>query len=199
MAVNVSPLDMKKCGYCGVRKPTTHEYFYANSGRSTGLDSTCKVCAKNRAYQWYRDNKERGKASRQHWHETNRKRANARNAKRRIEYPEKVKAEIKDWITKNPEKFYAIQRNYRNRKLGASGMHTGDDIKQLFVEQRGLCAGCKILLVKYEVDHIMPLSLGGSNDKANLQLLCKPCNLSKGHKHPTIWNARIMKEQCHGS
>ena len=36
----------------------------------------------------------------------------------------------------------------------------------------------------YHVDHIQPLALGGSNDKANLQLLCPTCNLRKSAKHP---------------
>ena len=30
------------------------------------------------------------------------------------------------------------------------------------------------------IDHIVPLSRGGSNDDDNIQLLCLPCNLSKG-------------------
>jgi len=30
-----------------------------------------------------------------------------------------------------------------------------------------------------EIDHIKPLSRGGSNDLVNLQILCKPCNRKK--------------------
>jgi 5-methylcytosine-specific restriction endonuclease McrA len=30
------------------------------------------------------------------------------------------------------------------------------------------------------VDHVMPLSMGGTNDIANIQPLCHACNASKG-------------------
>ena len=35
---------------------------------------------------------------------------------------------------------------------------------------------------KLEIDHIHPVSKGGSDDFENLQLLCKSCNISKSDK-----------------
>lgn len=42
------------------------------------------------------------------------------------------------------------------------------------------------------IDHVMPLRLGGSNYIENIQLLCRPCNLSKGSKHPAVWLAAML-------
>ena len=44
----------------------------------------------------------------------------------------------------------------------------------------GCCASCKKEINKvFDIDHIIPLSEGGSNDCENLQVLCKPCHFEK--------------------
>lgn len=56
-------------------------------------------------------------------------------------------------------------------------VHVLDEIYQ---RQNGRCACCAIKLESHEVDHIVPFAYGGGNERANLQLLCRPCNRSKG-------------------
>lgn len=52
---------------------------------------------------------------------------------------------------------------------------------------RGKCAKCgKNLILEleddYHIDHIVSLSIGGTNDLSNLQLFCKDCNSSKSNR-----------------
>jgi HNH endonuclease len=52
---------------------------------------------------------------------------------------------------------------------------------RLFVWQRdkGRCVKCGSQQ-RLEFDHIIPISSGGSNTERDIQLLCEPCNRSKG-------------------
>jgi hypothetical protein len=52
--------------------------------------------------------------------------------------------------------------------------------REIFNEQCGKCADCnEDLGDKYELDHIQPLSGGGTNDRDNLEFLCKACHVEK--------------------
>jgi 5-methylcytosine-specific restriction endonuclease McrA len=71
----------------------------------------------------------------------------------------------------------------RSLKLGVKGYFTRKTIENLYCKQRGRCACCGFLLNgDFEIDHITPLSRGGSNYPSNLQLLKPLCNKLKGSK-----------------
>lgn len=44
------------------------------------------------------------------------------------------------------------------------------------------CVCCGSTATPLDVDHIVPASLGGSDDLGNLQTLCRGCNTKKGKK-----------------
>jgi hypothetical protein len=55
-----------------------------------------------------------------------------------------------------------------------------DDVKTaVWRRDEGRCVRCG-RAESLEFDHVIPLSMGGSNTARNLQLLCEPCNRAKG-------------------
>lgn len=98
------------------------------------------------------------------------------------------KAVIK-WRKNNPEARKSICHSYRARERNSEGRYTSQYIDKLLSKQNNRCIGCRISfnLIKYTVDHIKPLSRGGSNWPDNIQLLCGPCNDSKGVKFMCEW------------
>jgi 5-methylcytosine-specific restriction endonuclease McrA len=68
---------------------------------------------------------------------------------------------------------------YRARKAGQNDRFTAEELHRLFSQAEGICPACG-RQAKLTVDHIVPLSGGGSNGVANLQAICARCNFRKG-------------------
>jgi len=112
---------------------------------------------------------------------------------------ERKSSVAKDYYQKNKERLLAKQKEYYNnnkilwtlkahkRRANGLGYITVSTIKDLKEKQKGKCAACFKKLNKYHIDHIVPLSKKGTNDKSNLQLLCAPCNLEKHAKDPIVF------------
>ena len=74
---------------------------------------------------------------------------------------------------------------------------TYQEMKDILIEMFGpRCWGCDYVAENtrshpasrfLELDHIDPVSSGGSNDLTNRALLCRPCNADKSDDHTLIW------------
>lgn len=116
-----------------------------------------------------------------------------RRKKYHKENKEKRNLQKKEWYEKNKDKAIQYRKDRkdiyaahaRNRRAKYQEKHTIEDIEFLLKAQSFKCIYCKkSVKKKYHVDHIVPIALGGSNKRENLQILCPPCNLSKNKKHP---------------
>lgn len=131
--------------------------------------SADKYRAKTRA--WRAHNRQRALENCRKWREANRD--------KRIEY-------MKQWRLENPLASHVSNSKRRARLLEAGGSYTEQDVIEILHLQKRRCAYCKTKLDgKFHVDHVIPISKGGSNGRNNLQICCPTCNLRKHAKDPT--------------
>lgn len=172
-----------KCKQCSAKYEEDNSERIAERKRRYYQGKRQKIIEAQAAYR--AENKPKIAARMVAYYSENKEAYSERGKKRRVENPEAVSANM---------------RAARARKKAAEGTHSGADVRSIYLAQRGLCANCRSKLFKsgpnkYHVDHIMPLARGGSNDKLNLQCLCKTCNLRKNAKDPISWaaeNGRLL-------
>ena len=70
----------------------------------------------------------------------------------------------------------------------AEGYYTDDDIQRQYGHQHGKCYYCgERVGKKYHVDHVVPVSRGGTNWPDNLVIACGHCNCTKNDRMPHEW------------
>lgn len=179
---------LKKCSHCHEIKPATHEHFGIDRNNTTDLmTSWCRDCLRQLARE--------AAPKRQ---KPTRRRTPVPPIKQR-EYQRRWKskegnrllanARAMDWQKRNPEKKRVQRENRRAREIGAVGYYFSEHVTWHWLVQDGKCAYCNCQLNKdeFHVDHILPLTRGGSNWTQNLSLACPRCNLSKSNKLPEEW------------
>lgn len=171
-----------------------------NADTERRKDGKCKLCVCERQAKYRAANSERLRESKAKYRADNPEWSRAASAKQYAANPEKRRAasaryraanpdKARDawmkWHAANPEANRIVQQNRRARKRNNGGKLSPGLAAKLFKFQRGKCACCRVSLDDgSHLDHVIPLALDGPNEDWNMQLLCGPCNLSKGAKHP---------------
>lgn len=105
-----------------------------------------------------------------------------------------LKSRAKSWRDKNLNRISSYNRRGKMKRKQVEGRHTPEDISTIYDLQRGRCAYCSVkVFKKYHVDHVTPISKGGTNAKENLCISCPTCNLKKWAMDPIEWANKIGK------
>jgi 5-methylcytosine-specific restriction endonuclease McrA len=161
--LTISPSDSyKSCKSCGEVKALSE--FYRHPDMKDGHLNSCKDCRK--AYQ----------RSRPYDKEYERQRNQTEKRKAFLS------ANLKRWRRENPQKMAVQLARRRARKLNAEGDFTVEDFEALCEKYGNACLRCGGRNALLTPDHIVSLSLGGSNRIKNTQPLCLSCNSWKNVK-----------------
>jgi len=146
--------------------------------------------ARQRAKEWYENNKERAKERISSWQKSEhgkekRRQARIKNKERQPQYwraKKKRDKNIRRVREKNipPLDFSSITflESYNNIVYNTTEFH---------------CEFCdKPVGSNYWLEHLIPLSRGGNNDLENLAITCPACNLEKGFKLLEEYNPNLI-------
>lgn len=194
---------MKKCTKCGVEKPFSD--FHKNNRTKDGLIGSCKSCVSNYHKTYYERNKahmktdslrrysedkEKHKARFKAWRERNpgydaeKSRAWRKNNPGAYQrWLEENPSYHRAWRQENPELVRAYARK-RRALIQENGWeeYTEAEVIEIWGDACVYCGG------PFEhLDHVHPISKGGSDTLDNVVPSCAPCNYSKGAKTLEEW------------
>lgn len=209
----------KACKTCAKVLPATPEFFYQQQGK--WLQGECRECAKDKARRRYQVTADAVKGQKKRSYASDpepfKVKGNARYRVRRAEVlaqhktpeaqarrrasavrrywanPEAKRLEGRLWRANNREASRIHSRRSRVKRHAAPGKHTAEDVRRQYAQQQGRCHWCASPLGgEYEVDHIIPLSRGGTDNPNNICCACEPCNRQKHAKMPWDFAGRLF-------
>lgn len=204
--------------------PATAEYFRSRKSAKDGLRNWCRVCLSAYESDYRKEHEEKNREYMHTYYLEHKEQLFERNKRWIEEHPEQVREYKRKYQRNNPFKkreYYlanrekvltktrayakahpdpARKRARKYKRLGIvnsiEGHYTKRDVIAQAARQRGKCFWCDCKLdADYHVDHVIPISRGGTNYPSNLVVACPFCNLSKGNKLPHEWqgsNGRLL-------
>jgi 5-methylcytosine-specific restriction endonuclease McrA len=136
---------------------------------------------------WYRENVETQRLRTREWIKGHPELHRAGNKRWTAKHPEQSKQIRQKCVEANPEKYHQHKTNAdirRRARIKPAGTYTLAEWKALKDAYGNRCANpeCGNPTAPLTVDHVVPLSVGGSNLISNLQPLCWKCNNAKRTK-----------------
>lgn len=134
-----------------------------------------------KAKRFYDKNLEKERARALRWYHENRERASENGRKWRQANPDKQRAKFDRWATNNPERVIELRsKYYKRRKFGGDDPETIEYVGILRADPCSYCGEPGT-----SIEHIVPITGGGSNHWTNYGAACHSCN-SRKHNMPLL-------------
>jgi|GEM_PF-823606 len=158
--------------------------YFRQYGRVYYKQHREEILAQTRKY--YEENKDRHAAYQKKWKAENRGRYQERTRQWYEQNKDKIQTKNKEWRRNNRqilrEQGKIARARRRAKQLGAPGLISVNEWMALLEAADYCCACCGRKGETQTMDHIIPLSSGGSIDIDNVQPLCLNCNCEKALK-----------------
>ncbi len=152
----------------------------------------------------YKKNREKRLEGQRRYVENNREKVYATNREYALAHPEQIKKNLEAWRENNPERWQQqIRTNSQIRRARKNDTSFEKfDPLEIFERDNWTCGICKNPIdsklkwpnsLSVSLDHIIPLSRGGTHTKENCQAAHLACNIQKGSKTP------MTEEDSNGS
>lgn len=142
--------------------------------------------------KWRNQNPERAKTIKQRAYAKNRNRILIEKRMKYYKNREENLRKHDEYRRKNLWRFALYSRMRIAWKKASSGSHSMQDVIHRLEQQIGKCFWCVRILDGFHVDHVIPLSRGGSNGHDNIVLACPSCNVRKRNMMPEQWMRRML-------
>lgn len=96
----------------------------------------------------------------------------------------RIIARVKSWRRRHPDLVTAYGRAHELKRRGAPGHATPKQIQERVAMWGWRCWICRVPWE--QIDHVIPIALGGSNWPANLRPICRACNMKKGMRRMVL-------------
>jgi 5-methylcytosine-specific restriction endonuclease McrA len=190
----------RRCPGCDQTKPLTTKFFARDRTDHTGFAHYCKPCKYAMTDDWISRNPEEHSSYHAAYRLKHAAKKRRQTAAWRQKYPERAAANVRRWFAEHPGllpsqrtwrllhaedvRLMSIRAKHRRRALEADapGHCTQAQLDARIAYYGGCCwlCGCP-----WEaIDHVKPITKGGTNWPANLRPICNRCNSKKGKKWP---------------
>jgi hypothetical protein len=179
----------KKCRKCRKWKPARHPFFALTRHSQDGLSTWCVECLERKRAEIDR----RDAAMLEQIENDRKNRYAGLTPDERVEKARAFWAKTEDERSAERNLEWRLKRNKGERQRKArvrtsKTSHAPDFAEQQYKAQKGKCYYCKKKLGKvYHMDHVVPVSRGGSSGPENLVCACPRCNHSKNNRLPHEW------------